>query len=93
MPKTSVDLQTFIPNNINFHSPCTTFLSVFVRAICATEVLYFIPFHLSIIACSFIKIEIQVCYVNVYNSLYLFQSSNITLQKYHLWLEKMFSKC
>ena len=29
---------------------------------------------------SFIKIEIQVCYVNVYNSLSLFQS-NITLRK------------
>ena len=31
---------------------------------------------------SFIKIEIQVCYVNVYNSLSLSQS-NITLRKYH----------
>ena len=39
-----------------------------------------------------IKIEIQVCYVNVYNILSLFQSSNITLRKYHLWLEKMFFK-
>ena len=83
--KKSVDLKTFIPDNIIILSFSFYHIFVYVvRPICSTEMLYFYSSLLTRVLShvAFIKIEIQVCYVNVYNTLSLSQS-NITLRKYH----------